>query len=526
MISETFRTARVLIVDDEQPMVRVLEQLLERGGYTNLRSTTDPREALACYVEFRPDLILLDLRMPHLSGLQALEQLKRETTPEAFLPVLILTADAQPETKRHALAAGASDFVTKPFDQIELLLRVRNLLEMRFLHAELRRQNEGLEAKVQERTHQLLEAEKLATMGNLLAGVAHELNGPLSVILGHVALFTDTAPTDSARARARDIGEAAERCVRIVRSFLTMARRHPPERGHVSVNHVLRDAVELLGYELRVTNVSVYLDLDEDVPIVWADRHQLQQVAVNLIANAHQAMRDAPQPRRLSLVTRHGGPGLRVRIEIGDTGPGVPEELQVRIFEPFFTTKAEGEGTGLGLALSRGIVEGHGGLIRVEGRPGEGARFVIELPVGSPPSVVNDPATFEAGPPVPGKTILVVDDEPAVASILAEALSRDGYRVDTAANGAVALKKLEAGSYDLIISDSGMPVLSGPDLYREVTRLTPSLARRFVFVTGDILNPRTREFLDRVGVPRLEKPFTIETVKRVVRRVLLTETGA
>src|SRR5437773_921853 len=245
MIPETFRRAKVLIVDDEPAMVRLLEQLLEREGYTNLKATVDPREVLACYAAFQPDLILLDLRMPHVSGLQVLARLKQQTAAEPYLPVLILTADAAAETKRRALAAGASDFVTKPFDPTELLLRVRNLLEMRFLHQELRRQNEGLEAQVHERTHQLLQTEKLATMGNLLAGVAHELNSPLSVILGRVALFEAAAPDERARECAQGIGEAAERCVRIVRSFLTMARRHPPERDHVALSQVLQDAAEL-----------------------------------------------------------------------------------------------------------------------------------------------------------------------------------------------------------------------------------------------------------------------------------------
>ena len=517
---ETFRTGKILIVDDEPAMVRLLELLLEHVGYTNLRSTTDPREVLECCAEFQPDLILLDLRMPHLSGVQVLKQLERRRA-DLYLPVLVLTADMSRESKRAALEAGASDYVTKPFEQAELLLRVRNLLEMRFLHRDLRRQNETLEAQIQERTHQLLEAEQLATMGNLLAGVAHELNSPLSVILGHVGLFAATAVDDSARARAREIGEAAERCVRIVRSFLTMARRHPPERGPVSLNHLLRDAVELLALGLRVDNVDVRLDLESDLPPMWADGHQLKQLAVNLIANARHALREAPLPRRLSIVTRYEVQSRRVRIEVADTGPGIPPEILARVFEPFFTTKPEGEGTGLGLALARGIVEGHGGTLSVESRPGEGARVLIELPVETPPVTNDESEPLEAALRVPGKSILVVDDEPAVAALLAEGLSRDGYKVDTAANGAVALEKLAAQTYDLIISDSGMPVLSGPELYREVERRDPHLARRFVFVTGDILNSRTRAFLARTGAPQLEKPFTLESLKLVVRRALL-----
>src|SRR5205814_3505326 len=201
---------------------------------------------------------------------------------------------------------------------------------------------------------------------------------------------------------------------------------------HVSVNQVLKDAVELLAYELRVANVDVRVDLPDDLPLVWADGHQLRQVAVNLIANARQAMLDTPPPRRLSLAARSDDSSRSVRVEIADTGPGIPQEIQARIFEPFFTTKSEGEGTGLGLALTRGIIEGHGGAIRVESRPGDGARFHIELPVGTAPLIGEAPGPLDEAPPVPGKTILVVDDEPGVASILAEALTRDGYMVDTA----------------------------------------------------------------------------------------------
>ena len=517
---EPSAAARILIVDDERAMVRLLEELLAHAGYTNLRSTNDPREVLDLCATFEPDLLLLDLRMPHLDGIEVLRRLKPQRT-ETYLPVLVLTADVSRESKRAALEAGASDFVTKPFEQIELLLRVRNLLEMRFLHGDLRRQNEDLELRIQERTRQLLEAEKLATMGNLLAGVAHELNSPLSVILGQVGLFAPSGVDPNARSRIKDIGEAAERCVRIVRSFLTMARRHPKERGHVSLNHLLRDAVEIVAFELRIANVEVSFELAKELPLVWADGHQLKQVAVNLVTNARQAVQDAATPRRLHLRTLHDAQGQTVRIEIADNGPGIPPEIRARVFDPFFTTKPEGEGTGLGLALARGIVESHGGTIEVDCPPGEGTRFVIELPVGAPPAPVDEQDDVGAALPGPGKTILVVDDEPAVASLLAETLARDGHKVDTAANGAVALRMLGARDYDLIVSDSGMPVLSGPELYREVERREPRLTRRFVFVTGDILNPRTRAFLARTGAPQLEKPFTVESVKRVVRRALL-----
>ena len=525
MVAEPFRDAAILIVDDERSMVRLLEQLLAHAGYQKLSGTSDPREVVRLCDELEPDLVMLDLRMPHLDGIEVLHQLKRRRA-ETYLPVLVLTADVSRESKRAALEAGASDFVTKPFEQTELLLRVRNLLEMRFLHRDLRRQNETLEVQIQERTHQLLEAGKLATMGNLLAGVAHELNSPLSVILGQVGLFSQTGVDPKARARVKDIGEAAERCVRIVRSFLTMARRHPPERGHVSLNHLLREAVELLSFELRIASIEIVYDLERDLPLVWADGHQLKQVIVNLVTNARQAVQDSAPPRQLRLATRYDERHSSVGIEVADSGPGIPAELRARVFEPFFTTKPDGEGTGLGLALARGMVEGHGGSIEIESTPGEGARFIISLPLGAPPESQEESGELQAAGPVVGKSILVVDDEPAVASLLAEALSRDGYKVDMAANGAVALRMLGARDYDLIISDSGMPELNGRELYREIERREPRLSRRFVFVTGDILNPRTRAFLAETGAPQLEKPFTVESVKRVVRRALLTQQRA
>ena len=522
MVPEPFRDAAILIVDDERSMVRLLEQLLAHVGYKNLHGTIEPREVLQLCDELQPDLIMLDLRMPHVDGIEVLHQLKRRRA-ETYLPVLVLTADVTRESKRAALEAGASDFVTKPFEQTELLLRVRNLIEMRFLHRALRRQNETLEVQIQERTHQLLEAEKLATMGNLLAGVAHELNSPLSVILGQVGLFAQSGADPNARARLKDIGEAAERCVRIVRSFLTMARRHSPERGHVSLNHLLREAVELLSFELRVATIEVIYDLQRDLPLVWADGHQLKQVIVNLVTNARQAVQDSAPPRRLRLATRYDERRSSVRIAVADSGPGIPAETRARVFDPFFTTKPDGEGTGLGLALARGIVEGHGGTIQIESPPGEGARFVISLPLGTPPEATEEARELPAAGSLVGKNILVVDDEPAVAALLAEALSRDGYKVDMAANGAVALRMLGARDYDLIISDSGMPEVSGRELYREIERREPRFSRRFVFVTGDILNPRTRAFLAATGAPQLEKPFTVESVKRVVRRALLLQ---
>jgi two-component system NtrC family sensor kinase len=324
--------------------------------------------------------------------------------------------------------------------------------------------------------------------------------------------------------RAAKIGEAAERCTRIVNNFLGLARRRPPERQMVKINEVIEEAIELLSYELRVESVEVILDLATDLPSLWADPHQLHQVVVNLISNAHHAMRQTSPPRRITLTSRFDPVKERVSLEVADTGPGIPPEIRSRIFQAFFTTKPPGQGTGLGLSLCQGIIENHGGTIAVESGHGQGAVFRIQLPVEpAPQAAVSEVAPTPALPPLRGKTILVVDDEPEIVAVLTEMISADGQLVETAANGALALDKLRGRSYDLIVTDIKMPELDGLGLWREMERRDPGLLRRIIFVTGDTLGPETKEFLKETGVPCLAKPFVEDEVLAAVQRALRAE---
>src|SRR5437016_5161574 len=487
--------ARILVVDDEPANVRLLERMLAEGGYRQVKSTTDSRQVLALAGAFEPDLILLDLMMPHLDGIAVIQQLR--IPEDVFLPILVLTADATSEAKKHALEAGAKDFLTKPFDRLEVMLRIRNLLDTRSLYLDLERHNRSLEQVIAERTQRLIQSEKVATMGSLLAGVAHELNNPLAIVMGQAHLLRGSAREPALIQRAEKILAGADRCARIV-----------------------RETVELLGYDLRTSNVDVVLDLADDVSSTWADGHQMQQVVVNLVANAIQAMRPIETPRRLVLTTRLEREPARISLEVADSGPGIPLEVQGRIFEPFFTTKPQGEGTGLGLSLCRRTLEEHDGTITVESEVGHGATFRLELPVVARPAPTAEAAAPASLPPVAGKAILVVDDEVDLAATLSEALQEDGYQVGVADNGEAALDMLGKRSYDMILSDTKMPKLDGEHFYAEIERRFPRLRRRIVFVTGDILSREKREFLQRIGAPHLLKPFDLREVRQLVHRIL------
>lgn len=386
---------------------------------------------------------------------------------------------------------------------------VEDISERKRTEEELLRQREVL--------HQ---TEKLSAMGSLLASVAHELNNPLSVVLGQAVLLNHLTTDSLLAGRAEKISTAAERCARIVKNFLALARQHPPERQKVCLHQIILEALELLAYSLRVDNVEVNFDVLDVMPTLWADPHQLHQVVINLISNAHQALRDTPPPRRLTVSTQFDPLQARVSLAVADTGPGIPLALQRRIFEPFFTTKPPGQGTGLGLSICRGIIENHEGSIWVESQPGQGAIFHVELPVQAPHLDVPVAPATDAPASSRGRTILVVDDEPEVAEVLAETLALDGHEVETAANGVVALDKLRERDYDVILSDLRMPWLDGPGLYKELERSHPDLLHRMVFFTGDTLTPESRAFLERTRASAISKPFTLEGARQVVQKVL------
>lgn len=368
---------------------------------------------------------------------------------------------------------------------------------------------------------QLLQAEKMAALGQTISGVAHELNNPLATILSWAERLSERSTDDRARRGLEVILREAERAARIVRNLLTFARKRQSTRMMIDVNQIVRETLALRAYEQRVTNVQVMQALASGLPQVFADGHQVQQVLLNLVINAEQAMLTANGRGTLVVRTWHDVERKAVVLEVNDDGPGVPEETQGKIFDPFFTTKEVGKGTGLGLTVAYAIVQEHGGRIWLKS-PGErGASFFVELPVAP-----TELATATAAPqPVAlddfqGRHVLVVEDEPALAVAVSEALSDAGFIVSRAGDGEEGLTQLSQGNYDLIVCDLKMPRIDGMQFYRAMAAAMPSLARRVIFVTGDVAGTDAERFLDETGCRWLSKPFRLGDLLRAARDTL------
>ena len=365
---------------------------------------------------------------------------------------------------------------------------------------------------------QLIQAEKLSTVGQLVSGVAHELNNPLAGVIGYSQLLLTSDCDAQIKADLQKISREAERARRIVQNLLTFARRHKPEKTLVDINSIVEDTIEIRAYEMKVNNITVIPDLDRQGPRTMADFHQLQQVFLNLLNNAIDAMCVDSAGGTLTVKTSRQDD--HITVAISDTGPGIGKDHIRKVFDPFFTTKDVGKGTGLGLSIAYGIVQEHGGSLKVESR--DGATFTVKLPI-------IEEETKDSPPPIEeekrrGRTrrrkILVADDEETIAELVANLLSKEGHHVDRALSGAEALELLSSAKYDLIVSDVRMPGLGGKELYRLLADKGRNMQERVIFITGDTSNPDTQDFLAETGAVHISKPFTLDELKRVIHRVL------
>ena len=521
--------ARLLIIDDSVANISLLRNILNRLSFTQIDTITDSRETFARVEEFRPDLIILDLNMPHLDGFAVMQQLHKVIPRDTFLPVLVLTADATAETKRKALSGGATDLLTKPFNSSELFMRIRNLLQIRFLHLQLRGQNETLELKVAERTRELRETqdqivaqERLRAFGEMAGGIVHDFNNALMAVIGYseMLLNDDDMLRDIETARTflkimNTAGQDASQVISRLREFYR-PREATDVFARIELNELLEQVAPLTqpkwkGQALAEGRVIVMkLELAEPPPIS-GNAVELREVATNLVFNAVDAM---PDGGTITLRTRaENGEAL---IEVSDTGLGMSEEVRSRCLEPFFSTKGE-KGTGLGLSMVFGIVKRHEGSVEIESAPGEGTTFRIRLPAIK--EALED-ENEETGKMTRSLRVLVVDDEPVSRCILESYLTADGHNVVTAVDAEQAIGCFEAGEFDLVITDHAMPGMNGVKLAATVRAMRAG--HPVILVTGFAAG----------GMGHDEEPTGVDLVmrkpvpRRELRRALVSVMGA
>lgn len=523
--------AKILIVDDEPANVRLLERILSKAQYCRVRSTTDSSQAVPLLKEFDPDIILLDLQMPEPDGFTLLAEFKKVVPAGCFLPVLVLTADATPQTKLRALSNGAHDFLTKPFDNAEVVQRVGNLVQTRRLHLQIDAQRENLEETVRERTselekalqelrttqEQVVQQERLHAFGTMASGVAHDFNNALSVILGfgEIALQRiEQGTTEDLNKCLSNIVVAARDGARLVtrlREFYRPNSDNEP-RAAVDLNALIRQIVaitepkwksESLGRDLHV---DVVIKTEEISPIA-GDPSELREALTNLIFNAVDAM---PEGGTITLRTR--AQEGRVTLEIADTGTGMTEEVRRHCLEPFYSTKGE-LGTGMGLAMVYGIVQRHGGTLDIQSAVGRGTTFIISLPIHDAYEPKKESAPSAVSRPL---NILVADDQPVLCELVDEYLRRDFHTVSTARDGQEAFDRFQKGNFDLVITDQAMPSMTGSQLAAAIKDVSPRTP--IILLTGFGESPQedaARNSIDEV----LSKPVSSIDLRQALVRV-------
>jgi two-component system NtrC family sensor kinase len=358
---------------------------------------------------------------------------------------------------------------------------------------------------------QLVQSEKMSAIGQLIAGVAHDLNNPLASVVGFADyLVEEGRAPDDLKEPLEAIRQEAERAAGIVHNLLNFARKQETQRHPQDMGAILESTLALLRNELMASKLDAELHIAPELPPVEVDRTQMQQVFVNLLTNALQAMRSSGRGTRISVRADRWLDGIAVTVS--DDGPGIPGEIRERVFEPFFTTKAEGGGTGLGLSISQGIIKEHGGRIVYQPAPDGGASFRVELPGGAGGAAPDEPTVREA----PNLRILVVDDEPHILHYMVATLEAWGHAVEVAHDGRAALKAVNAAPFDVIITDLRMAEVGGREFYDALVRERPELARRVVFATGDTVREDVVLFLETTGRPLLRKPFTLKELRSVL----------
>ena len=460
-------------------------------------------------------LVLLGVSKEKVDGKKCYQVLHSGTGPCEYCPFTqaLKTRKAESverynETLSKHLRIRSTPVLNKKGDVIKCICSMRDITEL-----------VNAEAKQKRMRQELSLNRRLVAIGQVAAGITHEINNPLTGVTAFAQMLMQMDIPENMKEAVEVIHEGAIRVVGIVDRLRTFARRDRPENEYTDINAIITNTLALRSYEMRSNGIEVTTQLSENLPRTMANIGQLQQVFLNIVINAEQAMTTGPRRKELTIATKLVAD--RIIVSIRDNGPGIPQEIIDELFDPFFTTKGDNSGMGLGLSISRDIITEHGGEIRVWSKPELGATFVVDLPIvtdtreGEP----GEPADAEQAEPV-GARILVVDDEPHICRALDRLLTNKGHQVDTISSPLKALEMLRDNRYDLILLDLRMPDMSGIELYERIGIISPSLQRKVICVTGDVVSSQNETFLHETGIPCVAKPFGINELMRQVRQVL------
>ena len=528
MITDQILTgAKILLVDDNVAMLCLLENVLNRLRFKNILKLSDSTRILTEFQSFAPDLVITDVEMPGLNGIQLVELLRSHQSPNDCLPILVLTGSESPQQKRQALVAGATDIMLKPFDSAEIQMRIRNLLRARFQHFQIEAQTRNLEVTVEKRTEELqrallelkssqqqvIQQERFRAFGEMAGGVVHDFNNALMSVIGYSELLLqdDDLLNDSQTVRnylgmMNTAGRDASHVVSRLRDFYR-PREEADAFTAININEILEQVVPLTqpkwhGQALETgRTIRIILEL-EKVPLILGNGAELREIFVNLIFNAVDAM---PDGGVITLKSSAEDDGVKISIE--DTGEGMTEEVVNRCLEPFFSTK-QGHGTGLGLSMVFGIIRRHSGVLNIHSVLGSGTRFSITLP---PHLELANPTVAPPLKTTASWRVLIVDDEPAVRDVLTRYLLNDGHQPSSAANGEEALNRVREEIFDFIIVDLGMPGMSGIELAETLKMLGQKLW--VILITGfSLSSDQPTTAVDYL----LKKPLLPEDLRRAM----------
>jgi len=481
---------RVLLVEDDEDDYVLIKDLLSRvpPRRFDLEWVHDYDAGMEAIGDRRHDVCLLDY---HLGERDGLEFLREAMANGCHIPVILLSGQGDYTVDMEAMYIGAADYLTK--GQIDATLLERSI-RYAISHKRLE--------------EQIREASRLASIGKLAAGVAHEINNPLTSVLGYSQLLMAEDLPGPIIADLRKIYGEARRAAKIVQDLLLFARKTVVEKQYWDIMALLERAQEIKSHDFKANQIKVITEVSPDLPRTMADEHQLIQVFLNILANAEQGCLTSHGKGQLLI---HATSSLdKIRVSISDDGPGIPPENLNRIFEPFFTTKGVGRGTGLGLSICYGIIREHGGHLWAESEPGKGATFHIELPVVAPEGEAQVLSGEPTATPAFSRCLLVVDDEPLIRNLLAKFLGMQGFAVDLAEEGEEAWRKLQSMTYDCILLDLNMPGMGGRELYQTIEASATEVAKKVIFITGDTVNSEARDFIEATGNPVMTKPFELE----------------